>query len=247
MIILLTGCIAPNGMLLTTLNDKDERKEQYIKSILFYLSKTQYPIVFVENSNTDISSFFQKYIDTGRLEIMTFDGNKDKMRGKGYGECEIIEYALNNSKMIKTNKNEKIAKITGRLSVRNINLIAKLHCFFFSYRTILFSINSDLSFPDSRIIIAPTAFYRLLLNKKEQLNDSNGYYFEHALLDTVKGAKCISYSPFFIQPQIEGISGSTGKIYTCQSHTLSFAIRYAKYAFHLRREFRNKVLLTKKI
>ena len=230
----------------TTLNDKDERKEQYIRSIHYYLSETKYPIVFVENSSTDISPIFQEHIDSGRLEIITFDGNKDKKRGKGYGECEIIEYALNNSQTIKSNQNDKIAKITGRLIVRNINIIAKLHCYFFSQRTALFSINSDLSFPDSRIIIAPTEFYKQLINKKEQLNDSNGYYFEHALLDTIKDSKCISYSPFYIQPQIEGISGSTGKVYTSESNTFSFAIRYARYAFYLKREFKNKILLMSK-
>ena len=49
MILLLTGCINPAGMSYTTLINPEERKKQYVDAIHFYLSKTNYPIVFSEN------------------------------------------------------------------------------------------------------------------------------------------------------------------------------------------------------
>lgn len=230
MVILLTGCIDPNGMLLTTLNNKEERKDQYIRSIHYYLSKTKYPIVFVENSNTDISSLFQEHIDSKRLEIMTFDGNKDKSRGKGYGECEIIQYALDHSILIRATKDQIIIKITGRLIVRNINRIINLYTLLLSHYTVSCAINSDFTFPDSRLIIAPTDFYQSILELKEEINDSLGYYFEHALCDTIKNNSKYPYCPLLYMPYIEGISGSTGKKYIIEKKSIIDSIKYTKYA-----------------
>ena len=99
-VLLLTACINPNGMLYTTIQDTELRKKHYIESLFFYLTKTQYKIVFVENSNTDISSLYQKEISEGRLECITFDGNNyDRSLGKGYGEALILDYACMHSKL----------------------------------------------------------------------------------------------------------------------------------------------------
>ena len=208
MILLLTGCINPNGMAFTALSNLEERKSQYINAIRYYLSNTNFQIVFCENSGTNISPLFQRGIDSGRMEYLTFNGNQDKERGKGYGECEIIEYALKQSKLISSSHDRRIAKITGRLIVRNITSIIKWHQLLFPKRTVFCAINSDLSFPDSRFILAPTSFFQLFLHS------------------------------FFIMPHIEGISGSTGESYSQHTpHTFSFAFKYAKYAFYLRRRF----------
>ena len=238
MILLLTGCINPNGMSFTALSNLEERKRQYISAIRYYLSNTNFQIVFSENSGTDISPLFQEVIDSGRMEYLTFNGNQDKERGKGYGECEIIEYALKQSKLISSSHDQCIAKITGRLIVRNITSIIKWHHLLFPKRTVFCAINSDLSFPDSRLILAPTSFFQLFLHSKEKINDSKDYYFEHALRDTLIKENTYPYTPFFIMPHIEGISGSTGESYSQHTpHTISFAFRYAKYAFYLRRRF----------
>ena len=82
MILLLTGCINPAGMSYTTLNNPEERKKQYVDAINFYLSSTNFPIVFAENSGTDISNIFQDYIKSSRIEILCFCGHHDKGRGK---------------------------------------------------------------------------------------------------------------------------------------------------------------------
>ena len=55
MILLLTGCINPAGMSYTTLINPEERKKQYVDAIHFYLSKTNYPIVFSENSEEKVT------------------------------------------------------------------------------------------------------------------------------------------------------------------------------------------------
>lgn len=242
MIILLTGCIEPNGMVQTTLNDKEVRKEQYINALNFYLQKTGHSIVFVDNSNSDISYLFKSYVLSGRLEYLSFSGNQRKDKGKGYGECEIIQYALDHSKIIKTSKDKRIAKITGRLIVSNINIIISLHSVLFNHNNTFFSINSNLSFPDSRLIIAPTFFYSRFLTSKEDINDSKGYYFEHALIDTFRKYHDLLYSPFYIMPRIEGMSGTTGEVYPNENFTLSFCMRYAKFSLRQRRLFYKKII-----
>ena len=91
-------------------------------------------------------------------------------------------------------------------------------------------INSDLSFPDSRIIMANIEFYRTFLEYQERIDDSKGYYFEHALCDLIKDDCRYPFSPFFIHPKIIGMSGSTGEQYPNEPSTLTFSIRYAKFA-----------------
>ena len=241
MVILLTGCINPNGMILTSLNDKEIRKQQYVDAIKFYLSHTKYPIVFAENSGTDISDFFQTDIHIGRLEIICFNGNQNKDKGKGYGEAEIIQYALDNSKYLQAKAKQQIVKITGRLIVRNTRTICRWHRFLFPHTTTSCSINSDFSFPDSRFIIADRVFFRELLKSKEKINDREGYYFEHALCDTIKNEKRFPFSPLFIEPQIEGISGSTCELYTADSSkTTTFSWEYVRYALSQLRRFKTQ-------
>ena len=236
-VILLTGCINPNGMAYTSLNNIEERKEQYVNAIRHYLKKTNYPVVFSENSGTDISHYFQEFIKSGQLECLTFQGNQNKEKGKGYGECEIIKYALDNSHIILSFNEVRIVKITGRLIIKNICPIIRIHDLFFSKRTTLCMINSDLSFPDSRIIMAHIDFYRAFLLYQEKINDSQGYFFEHALCDMIKDNRQYPFSPFFLHPQVIGMSGSTGKQYPTEPTSCSFAIRYFRYAVSQLRRF----------
>jgi hypothetical protein len=238
MILLLTGCINPDGMTLTSLNNPEERKEQYKNAIRYYIAKTSFPIVFVENSGTDISVLFKDAILSGRMEYLTFFGNQNKNRGKGYGECEIIQYALNHSNIIKTTNDKRIVKITGRLIIKNLNIIIWTHQLLSTKSTTICAINSKLSFPDSRFIIASESFYRDFIKRKNTINDSKGVYFEHVLLQTIIEEKKYSFSPFYIMPIIDGISGSTGQKYENLPLHFTGIIKYFKYALSQRHKFK---------
>ena len=228
-------------MLFTSITDNNVRLAQYKNAIDFYLSNTQYPIVFAENSGTKLNYLFRDSISSNRLECLSFNGNQSKERGKGYGECEIIQYALSNSILINSNTNCYIIKITGRLIVKNINSIIRIHRILLPLGNIICAINSDLSFPDSRIIMATKSFFQTFLKTKNIVNDSKGYFFEHALLDTLKEEKGYKFSPFFIKPEIEGISGTTGEKYDDNtSRSFSFSLKYAKYALMLRNKFKKQ-------
>lgn len=212
-IVLLTACVNPGDMPYTILLDQDERRKQYIDSLRFYLENCKCPVVFCENTNCDFSSLFQTEIEEGRLEYLTYEGNNfDRSKGKGYGELEIIEYALSHSTLLK--KANVIIKVTGRLQIRNINKLISINKFFPRP-------NIQLSYDyfgkedmDSRIIFAPVSFYRQsLIVNKNQINDSNGFYFEHLLYKEVCRQSDGILLPFFALPDVCGSSGSTGKVY----------------------------------
>lgn len=205
-VILLTGCINPNGMPFTQLTDSSERQKQYIDAIHYYLSNTDCKIVFCENSNTDISPLFKN--EQERLEILTFAGNQDKQRGKGYGEAEIIEYALQHATFIQDGC--IIIKITGRLIIENICHILKSIKEKRDFVTCLF--HSDLTFADSRIFCGTTSFYQEFLKNKECINDSKDAFFEHILASSIL-TSTHRFIPFSEEPLITGISGSTGERY----------------------------------
>lgn len=232
-IILLTACINPDGMPLTTLTDVGVRKQQYHDAINFYLTHTNLPIVFAENSGTRLDIH-----DSERFEMLCFDGNKDKTHGKGFGECEIIEYALTHSRFI--NKDTVIIKITGRLIVHNIQSVITQTKFMGN--RVLCCMHSDLSFADSRIFSCPATFMKKFVSNKYLINDFKDMYFENVLASQLKQERI--YFPYLIEPQITGVSGSTGATYYINKTKLSYKWRYIRYQLSLFRKYKNKNLQT---
>lgn len=212
-IILLTGCIEPNGMKYTSLQDSKIREKQYFDAIKFYLQETTLNIVFCENSNkTSFAKNFKSYQDTGRYEYITFDGNSfDRNKGKGYGEALIIEYALNNSKLI--NKESSLIKITGRIIISNIKTIL----FLYKKKNHLYiQLNNNIAQKSisSRFFIAPTLFFtNYFIPNMTNINDSKGYYFEHLLYDQTKKWRKDkrNISDIALAIKYEGTSGTTGE------------------------------------
>jgi hypothetical protein len=228
-IILLTACIDPRGMSNTYLTDIEERKMQYVNALHFYINKTNLDIVFVENSGYDISSFFEKQINENRLEILTYKADDaNRFRGKGFGEAEIIEYAISHSNKII--EPCTLIKITGRLIVDNISKIIRFYSLLLSRKTIQCNMSSDFSFADSKLIIAPLFFYEILTRNKSLMNDCEGNYFEHILAMSIKEQEKFYYSFFLENPIFLGVSGTSGVAYTNDIINTNRKIAYIKYA-----------------
>ncbi|MCI7017151.1 MAG: hypothetical protein MR923_08650 [Prevotella sp.] len=231
-IILLTSCVNPNGMPFTALSDINVRKQQYLDALRFYVNNTPLPIVYVDNSNVDIKEYnvISNIVDD-RLEILSFDGNHDKEHGKGYGELEIIDYAIKHSNIINSNTNVSIIKITGRLVIVNIMTILNQlkYNILPSSNSVICSMNSDFSMADSRLLIAPLNFYKRLIENRMAINDSEGVYLEHVLCSLIKKQNLYAFHTFFSEPQYQGVSGSTNITYEAKKHTFREKIRYAEY------------------
>lgn len=126
-ILFLTACVNPSGMAFTKLNNPEVRVRQYKEALDWYLENTEFHILLVENSNYDFSKDYQGFIDEGRLEYLTFDGNNfDRSKGKGYGEAAILDYGLKHSQFLgKMQSSQLVIKVTGRLLCTNINYLLK--------------------------------------------------------------------------------------------------------------------------
>lgn len=232
-VILLTACVNPNGMSFTKLQNTDERALQYIDALKWYLTNTEFKVVFVENTMSDFSLEFTDYINSGRLEYITFDGNNyDRCLGKGYGEGIIIEMALKKSSFIK--HADYIIKITGRLILKNINSIInkqKLH------NTDLVCTNTCLRNGQclclSHVFIVPPLFLQnYFIPQIGTINDSVGFFFEHLLYNcTLKWKKDHhKHTEFKLPLKIIGKSGSTGVEYSSGKFLALKA--FVKYYLH---------------
>lgn len=211
--ILLTASVYPKGMANTLLSDPDERRRQYEDALDYYLVATNVPIVFCENTLCDLSVNYRFYIDKGRLEFITFDGNNyDKGKGKGYGEAQIIIRAIEQSKILK--QSHYVVKITGRVKVKNIqqlvderkyrhdNMFRSHWGYFDAPNTVLCTMATD-------------KFLEVMKGHCEEITDSatNEFLFERVLGRAVIQDKSIRIRPFFCNIEYQGMSGTTATPY----------------------------------
>ena len=202
-------------MAFTVLQDAEVRKQHYLESLRFYLEKTNVPILFIENSDSDISHLFQNEIQKGRLEILTFQGNDyDKSLGKGYGEMLILEHASSFSKFFK--EASFIFKITGRYKVLNIESYIDRYYDNENNFDLIINFTNNLSFVDARFWGAnPLFFTEFFLKYKDEINDTKSIYFEHVLSKSVHQAiiKGYKYSNLYHYPRYSGVYGTLGTTY----------------------------------
>ncbi|PSB59235.1 hypothetical protein C7B77_01670 [Chamaesiphon polymorphus CCALA 037] len=126
----MTASINPGKTRDVAIKDPQERLFEYIASLVAWLELTKIKkIVFCENTNCqyDFSRIIEFASNQGKtLEVLIFSGNaKAQKYGKGYGEGEIIKYALRHSKYLSNTTN--FYKITGRLFVKNFDEIQSYH------------------------------------------------------------------------------------------------------------------------
>lgn len=233
-VLLLTGCVDPQGMMRTELQNKNARLQQYKEAINWYLKNTDFCVVFAENSGYDISESFINYIAQGRLEILTYKGNDyDKSRGKGYGEALIIQYALQHSVFLNKGK-ASIVKITGRLICQNINSVSSHCCDAGTVYGIPRLDDRGRKECISQVFLAPKQFYtNYFLLKVELLNDSENYWFEHLLYDSIQDWKINGhrFKEICVPLYLIGISGSNGT-QIGRSRFIEFISFYLHYLLH---------------
>ncbi len=216
MVILLTACVNPNGMALTALQDTNERLKQYEDALKWYLDNTSLPILFVENTECDLSPKYEALIEEGRLEMLTFRGNDyPRELGKGFGEAKILEYALKHSKLL-TNA-DSVVKITGRLICSNVNTIIREIKRPNTVMGLLIKDRWSRMQCKSQVVVLPVKFIRdYFLPSSDKLNDGEKYWFEHLLWDASEKWQHDGnrFKEFVHLPILKGQSGSMGTIYT---------------------------------
>lgn len=222
MVLLITSSIFSSAPY-TLINDSDTRLNQLLNSIIKWV--TEYPeikIVVCDGSGFDFQECNlckELYRMNQRLEFISFNNSYElvKILGKGFGEGEIIEYAIKNSSFI--HECDSFAKVTGRLFVKNvkkyftskkINLYCQLN---FSFKFIFLPIKCN-SFDTRFYVIDKELYVKHFMKLYQEVNDNKGIFLEHVFLKKVKELhgkhEDIKFWNYF---EVIGVSGSTGKIY----------------------------------
>ena len=111
--------------------DKNDRLETYLKSILQWLSKTNFKVVLVENSGYNFEELnTEKELYKDRFEVITFvESELEESKiltenpHKGASEIFAINYGFQQSKIIKSS--DFIIKITARYFIPDLEKYLK--------------------------------------------------------------------------------------------------------------------------
>lgn len=219
-VLLITASVLPQEKRFLKLREPEQRLKQYLDSLRFYIVHTGLTrIVLCDNSGfgfpaADITALAEKY--GKKLEIVQFIGDKEKIRanGKGYGEGEIIEYALHHSHLLREAR--YFIKITGRLKVLNINrIIEKMDITKIYMNRVIrnFHRPGKNMKMDTVLYGMPKDIYTARLSDAYMsVCDKKGIYLEHVFYDRIVKNKLTVYNiPHF--PVIKGVSGSLGSRY----------------------------------
>lgn len=170
-------------------------------------------IVICDGSGHDFTPEIDREptLNASRIELLSFHNNEELVRsqGKGYGEGEIINYALANSRILR--RYSHFAKCTAKLWVDNFaqcvakyNQIISLDKIYYSSRSLAYSQC------DTRFYLIRKDFYQeFFSNCHQHVDDCHEYYLEHAFADVLKTHK-IRSSDCACQPLVFGYSGSLG-------------------------------------
>ena len=212
MLLIITGCVqVDSAMQYVAVRNTELRLKDYISTILWALEGENFEkVIFCDNSGFCYDSTKLKKIAASKskqFEWLSFKENRNLANelGKGYGEGEIIKYALKNSSII-SSSDKFLCKITGRLKITNIDGLIKKNknCFMKKH----FSNEIDTRF----YYVSIYTYKKYLMDAHERVNDSKKKYLEHVFYDALKQNN-IKYSMFYKRPLFVGISGSTGRKY----------------------------------
>ena len=167
-------------------------------------------IVFCDNSMAlepiGLNELANQY--SKEFEWLSFRGDNLKAvaQGKGYGEGEIIEFALNHSTVLQ--KANYFIKVTGRVIVKNIDFLVT----FMNTNRMYFCRNTSTNV-DTKFYGLPVEDYKkAFLSLYKEVDDKKGKYLENLFSDQILGENLIVHN-YIVFPDVQGISGSTGKSY----------------------------------
>lgn len=207
--ILLTSSIDTKGIIFMKRNDSKIREKDYLGALEKWIDLGVAPLVFCENSGYDLTRFRDLFRKSKRIrtEIIQFDGQSfPRGLGKGYGDFQSIIYATKRSEIIKDS--EIVIKVSGRYFVENIReIIGSLRKLSFF---VVASLSSDLAWADMRVVAFDPGFSEYLSVFQNVIDDSSGFYSEHALARAItravsEGHRWVSFPQ---RPVIDGYSGT---------------------------------------
>lgn len=227
--LLLTATIDSSNISFMLRSETNDRLNDYVCAINKWTVFNDLKIVLVENSNFPWEMLKSRLERTDNIEYLSFNGqNFPRHRGKGYGEICSLEFAFNKSKQLKNS--DVIVKCNGRYFFKDFMKLGLVNS------DITGNFSRDLTTMDSRVFAAEPNFFRYILKYKENIDDSNGIFFEHILSMAVHeylidGGRW-SRLPFPLI--IDGISGTENRRYNTLFSVCKIKVKYwLNSLFHL--------------
>lgn len=173
--------------------------------------------VICDGSGFDFSPFLRKQFPNLIIESINFmnDGELIKKHGKGYGEGEIISYALKNSVFLQ--EADCFAKCTAKLWVENFSTCIRqwegpFACKGFFANVFSFG-KTFLEYIDTRFYLSEKNFYlNNFANAYQDLGVDDGSSIEEEFLKILHDLNLKHYM-FNAPPIISGVGGGSGKYY----------------------------------
>lgn len=215
-LLVVTSCINPRQQKNLQLFDPEERYQQTIECLKFFIDSAMFKsIVVCDGSGYNFAqNEIKKYSEEKKieLELLSFqqDFSKVEKLGKGYGEGEIMKYIVDNSRLFK--KSHFFLKITGRLRVINIKEI----CQKISSGKVYFNIIPAryIGCVDTRLYGMNTEIYiRYFIDTYKAVNEQEHKSYEYCFTDTIRENK-IELHSFPVVPLYAGISGTNNTEYS---------------------------------
>jgi hypothetical protein len=217
-VLLITSCvvIADDDVVL---RDPKDRIKHTVEAIEHWIKiSPNLQIVICDGSNFDFSAILKDKFPNHDFECLYFQNSieKVKVQGKGYGEGEIIEYALEHSELLK--KSNFFIKCTGKLWVENFAECLEVFKGNFrasAYFKNAFSLLKKTTFEyiDTRFFISSIDFYtKNLMRAYELVGLADNKSIEHVFKDIVL-EKNFSGVLFPVHPIVCGVGGGHGRYY----------------------------------
>jgi hypothetical protein len=208
--ILLTACIKPNGTPEVARPDFIDRENDYVEAFEYYI-QLNLPIVFVENSNTVSKRITHLAKGHSSFEYHTFS-TVESFKGKGHGEKEILDYAMEHSKLI--DESDWIVKISGRYRILNILKLIKEAAT--NDGEVYINWGRNLGMADTKLMFFKKSFYVQYFKPylEKYLSEKDRVHFETVFARSVHqfiadGGKHHLWSEY---PHYFGINGENGRL-----------------------------------
>lgn len=215
--ILITSCVIVSDQTVA-LKDQNTRVRLTLEAIDRWLSiAPDLKLVICDGSNFDFTELVKNKFPKAAIESLFFQNNKElvKLHGKGFGEGEIVNYAIRHSGFLK--QTEFFAKCTSKLWVDNF-----LDCFdqwngMFLCKGVfekVFSLRkTQFAYVDTRFYIVNKDFYQNYLSSAYlNVGGEQGLSLEHCFRDVIVN-KQLHKVLLTVPPVICGVGGGSGTYY----------------------------------
>ena len=216
--LLLTSCVFVSAPFVEV-NDPKIRIDLTLESIRQWLRIAgKLNIVICDGSGYDFAKDTTEEFPDIKIECIYFKNDTESVltHGKGYGEGEIIKYALEHSEYLKGS--DYFAKCTSKLWVTNFpEIISRWNNVFqcqFGLEKPKTIRNAKPASIDTRFYIINKYYYlEHFIDAYKNVNDNDGYYLEHCFKDVILDKKLRASSSLFpVPPLIKVWPAQQGKL-----------------------------------